>query len=106
MAMSGARLPILWVAAILVVAGAGGLVLGLRAGPPGETEIIEAVAAAYVAETGGVETDCFARPSALAGVRMVVICAPEGGAARAYPVDRMGRAVDVEAEDLVRDGQT
>ncbi|AHM02663.1 hypothetical protein roselon_00206 [Roseibacterium elongatum DSM 19469] len=98
--MGGRRGLILPLAALLAFVGALGVLLGLRAAPPGETEIIEAVAAGYVAETGGARTDCFARPSALPGVRMVVICAPEGGRARAYPVDRLGRAVEIDADAL------
>lgn len=104
------RLPILGLAGMLGVAGLVGIVIGLRATPPGETEIINAVATAYADETGGDVIDCFARPSALVGVRLVVICDPaeavDDGDARAYPVDRWGRPVDVEAADLAADGQT
>ncbi|MBY6202368.1 hypothetical protein KUV65_13400 [Maritalea mobilis] len=98
--MGGRRGLILPLAALLAFGGALGVLLGLRAAPPGETAIIEAVAAGYVAETGGARTDCFARPSALPEVRMVVICAPEGGTARAYPVDRLGRPVEIDAAAL------
>lgn len=101
--MGGRRGLILTLAALLAFVGAMGVLLGLRAAPPGETEIIEGVAAEFVAETGGARTDCFARPSALPGVRLVVICAPEGGVARAYPVDRLGRAVQIDADILERE---
>ncbi|MBF9061441.1 hypothetical protein HKCCSP123_19860 [Rhodobacterales bacterium HKCCSP123] len=75
----------------LVTAGAAfGLWLGLRALPPGETEMIEAAAARYVAETGGARTDCAGRPAAMAGVRMVVTCGPDWAVA----LDRWGRRVD------------
>ena len=77
----------------LVTAGAAlGLWLGLRAVPPGETEMIEAAAARYVAETGGAPTDCAGRPAALSGVRLVVTC----GADWAVALDRWGREVAVE----------
>lgn len=73
----------------LVVAGAFGLWLGMRALPPGETEIIEAQAARYVAETGGVPTDCAARPASIEGIRLVVTC----GADWAVAVDDWGQPV-------------
>ena len=71
------------------MAGVFGLWLGLRALPPGETAIIEAQAARYVAETGGQPTDCAARPAAIAGVRLVVTCRADWAVA----VDRWGRVV-------------
>lgn len=79
-------------AALAAAALALGTIWGLRAVPPGETEIIAAVAADYVAETGGAATDCAARPGARAGVRLVVVCGD--GWARA--VDAHGRAVAPE----------
>lgn len=85
---------ILPLAGLLLAAGALGLWLGLRAVPPTETEIIEAQAARYVAETGGNLLDCFAVPSGVAGVRMVVICEPDGAEAWAVAVDDMGRVVE------------
>ncbi|WP_439137203.1 hypothetical protein [Roseicyclus sp.] len=84
--MRGLILPLI---AGLVVAGAFGLWLGLRALPPGETAIIEAQAARYVAETGGQPTDCAARPAAIAGVRLVVTCRADWAVA----VDNWGREV-------------
>jgi hypothetical protein len=84
---------------VLVVLAAGiGLIWGLRSLPPGETEIIERMAARYVAETGGAPTDCAARPAAAPAVRLVVICdAGAGAPAWAVAVDRMGRALPPEA---------
>ena len=84
--MRGLILPLI---AGLVVAGAFGLWLGLRALPPGETAIIDAQAARYVAETGGQPTDCAARPAAIAGVRMIVTCRADWAVA----VDNWGREV-------------
>ena len=84
--MRGLILPLI---AGLVVAGAFGLWLGLRAVPPGETAIIDAQAARYVAETGGQPTDCAARPAAIAGVRMIVTCRADWAVA----VDNWGREV-------------
>lgn len=84
--MRGLILPLI---AGLVVAGAFGLWLGLRAVPPGETAIIDAQAARYVAETGGQPTDCAARPAAIAGVRLIVTCRADWAVA----VDNWGREV-------------
>ncbi|MCU4654634.1 hypothetical protein N8I71_17475 [Roseibacterium sp. SDUM158016] len=79
-------------AALLALAVALGALWGLRAIPPGETEIIVAVAADYVAETGGEATDCAARPASVEGVRLVVVC----GEGWARAVDEMGRAVALD----------
>ena len=84
--MRGLSLPLI---AGLLVAGAFGLCLVLRAVPPGETAIIDAQAARYVAETGGQPTDCAARPAAIAGVRMIVTCRADWAVA----VDNWGREV-------------
>ena len=84
--MRGLILPLI---AGLVVAGAFGLWFGLRAVPPGETAIIDAQAARYVAETGGQPTDCAARPAAIAGVRLIVTCSGDWAVA----VDDWGREV-------------
>lgn len=89
----GVLLPL---AGLLAVAGAFGLWLGLRLAPPSEGEIIAVQARVYVAETGGDELDCFGIPSGAEGVRLVVICEPEGGEAWFVAVDRMGRPVDPE----------
>lgn len=84
--MRGVMLQIL---VLSVVAGAFGVWLGMRAIPPGETAIIEMQAARYVAQTGRAETDCAARPTPVAGVRLVVTC----GSDWAVAVDRWGRPV-------------
>jgi hypothetical protein len=75
---------------LVTVGAAFGLWLGLRAVPPGETEMIEAAAARYVAETAGARTDCAGRPAGVPGVRLVVTC----GADWAVALDRWGRPVD------------
>lgn len=85
---------VLQLAGLLLLAGVVGLYLGLRAVPPTETEIINAVAAEYVAQTGGALTDCHAEPSTLDGVRMVVFCQPQTGSPRLYPVDAWGVMVE------------
>ena len=72
-----------------VVAGLG-LMLGGRAASTTETEVIERVAARYVAETGAAATDCAARPAVSAGLWLVVACRHH-----AYFVDSYGRVVDV-----------
>ncbi|MEY3005491.1 MAG: hypothetical protein RLZZ491_2667 [Pseudomonadota bacterium] len=72
---------------LVAAAAAFGLWLGLRALPPGETEIIAAQAARYASETGRAATDCAARPASVPGVRLVVTC----GADWAVAVDRWGR---------------
>jgi hypothetical protein len=74
---------------LVTAAAAFGLWAGLRAVPPTETEIILAQAALYVAETGGLPTDCSARPAPVEGVRLVVTC----GAGWASAVDEWGRRV-------------
>ncbi len=89
-------------AALLAVAGALGLWLGLRAAPPTETEIINVHAARYVAETGGELLDCFAVPSGVEGVRLIVICEPEGGEAWYAATDEWG--VVVEDVSVPEDG--
>lgn len=98
----GPRLPLLSLAALLAAAGAFGLLLGLRAVPPGETEIINAVAADYVAETGGVATECLARPVPVDGVRLVVICGEDWLRA----VGPFGEPVDIDPDLLEEAPQT
>lgn len=84
---------------LCLFATAIGVVAGVRALPPSETEIINAAAARYVAETGGALTDCYARPSGLSEVRLVVICETEAGVwLRGF--DRLGREVGLDAEVL------
>lgn len=85
------------VAALVTVALVAGLVSWVRSVPPGETAIIDAAAADYVAETGGAPTDCEARPSGLPQVRLVVICA---GGAWVAAYDTWGRPVALTPENL------
>lgn len=92
------REAILPLAALLACAGVLGLIWGLRAVPPGETALIDAAAAEYIAETGGTGADCHARPSALPEVRLVVIC----GADWIAPLDQWGNRVEI---DLSQDGE-
>lgn len=80
---------ILPLAGLLTAAAAFGLWAGLRALPPSETEIIAEAAARYVAETGGVATECAGWPPPIDGVRLLVICGPDW----AQAVDDWGRPV-------------
>ena len=81
-------------AGLLAVAGAFGLWLGLRAAPPTESEIIGVQAARYVAETGGERLDCYAVPSGVEGVRLVVICEPDGAEPWYAATDEWGQVVE------------
>jgi ABC-type xylose transport system permease subunit len=87
---------VLSLAGLLLFAGVFGFMLGVRAIPPGETEIINAVAADYVTETGGSAQGCYAVPSALEGVRMLVICGDDWARA----VGRYGETVELDPSDL------
>lgn len=84
--------------ALVSVALALGVWLGVGARLPTETEIIEAAAARYVAETGGARTDCAARPADLPGVRLVVICGTSGGADWVEAIDDRGDPVDLDTQ--------
>jgi hypothetical protein len=95
--MKGVPLPLLPVAVLVVLAAAGGVLWWSSIAPLPETRIIDAAAAAYVADTGGALTDCAARPSALEGVRLVVICA-DGAWVAAF--DARGRRLNLDAESL------
>jgi hypothetical protein len=92
------RSVVLPIAAILALAGAFGLYLGVVSAPVSESEILEFHAARYVAETGGARTDCYGVPSGVEGVRMIVVCEREGSEAWFVAVDEAGQAVD---EDVV-----
>lgn len=81
-------------AGLLAVAGAFGLWLGLASAPPTESEIIEVQAARYVAETGGDRLECFAVPAGVEGVRLIVICEPEGGEVWYAATDEWGQLVE------------
>jgi len=100
------RLPVLSLAALLLAAGGFGLILGLRAIPPGETEIIIAVAAEYVAETGGDPTHCSARPSPVSVIHLIVTCTDGAGDPWQRAVDRYGQPVGVAPDLLTEESQT
>ena len=87
------RLQVLSLSGLLLAASGLGLALGLSAQPPGETEIITASAARYVAETGGAPTDCAARPASLDGVRLIVTCATGEAAPWVEALDGWGNPV-------------
>jgi hypothetical protein len=96
----GIALPLL---GLVTLALAFGVWLGVSARPLTETEIIDAAAELYVAETGGAPTDCAARPSAAPGVRLVVTCEAADGTAWAAAYDARGRKLPPDA--LARDGE-
>ena len=75
---------------LVAAAAALGLLLGGRAATKTETEVIDRVAARYVAETGAAHEDCAARPAESAGLWLVVACA-----GHAYFIDSFGCVVDV-----------
>ena len=81
-------------AGLLAVAGALGLWLGLVTAPPTETQIISLHAARYVEETAGAPEDCYAVPSGVEGVRLIVICEPEGGEAWYAATDEWGQVIE------------
>lgn len=89
-------------AAILTLAGAFGLYLGVASAPLSESEIIERHAADYVAQTGGERTDCYGVPAGVEGVRLIVICEAEGSEAWFRAVDARGEQVD---DDVIFEGQ-
>lgn len=71
-----------------------GLTFGQKVFKLSETEVINAFAARYVAETGGQSTDCAAQPSARAGVWIIVTCG-QGDMQRRYAADFQGRQIAV-----------
>lgn len=83
------------VALIAAVAGIG-LMLGGRAALTTETEVIEQVAARYLAEAGAgaARSDCAARPAASADLWLVVICGRFE-----YFVDAYGRLAHVNTPE-------
>lgn len=87
-------------AVICVLAGLLALWVSLRHIPPSETEIITRIAQSYAAQTGGALTDCFARPSGLEQVRLVVFCQQADGVTFLYPVDDLGRLLDIDPSIL------
>jgi len=83
-------------ALVLAVAGIG-LLLGARLVLTTETDVIERVAARYVAEASPQAqlSDCQARPAQSDGLWLVVVCASaQGQGGVAYFVDRFGRVRD------------
>ena len=89
------------------LAGLGLLALGVGLGvvwltrTPGETALIARWAAVYASETGRPATDCFAQPAEVEGLRLYVICAPEGGPARVYLLNNRGRRVDLPSLEAI-----
>jgi len=84
------RQMVISVAVMLACAAGVGLWLGRNADAPRETDIIEAQALRYAAETGRPLTDCAARPGASEAVRLVVTC----GSGWVAAVDSYGRIVE------------
>ncbi|MEL6610337.1 MAG: hypothetical protein AAFO93_15625 [Pseudomonadota bacterium] len=78
-------------AALVGVSALLGGALGLRHVNLSETEVINAYAARYIAETGGVATDCYAEPLDRGWLR--VICAGAGGS-RQFDVGRWGQQIN------------
>ncbi|MEM9755539.1 MAG: hypothetical protein AAF914_06080 [Pseudomonadota bacterium] len=79
---------------VLALCAAGlGLLWGRAGLPPTETEVIEAMAARYVAETGGAATDCVARPGP--GEAWITVYCGRDAARHVYPVDRDGRLISL-----------
>ncbi|MGR3435314.1 MAG: hypothetical protein ACU0CO_10560 [Shimia sp.] len=77
-----------------VLAAILGARLGLDRAALTESDVIEALAAAYVTETGGARTDCHGVP-APDPAWITVVCGPDGAWSRS--VDRAGRVVPTPA---------
>lgn len=75
---------------LCLCAAAVGLWLGARPGIT-ETQVIEAGAALYVAETGGSRTDCVGVPGE--GAVWIVVRCGESGELRTYLFDRGGTLI-------------
>ena len=90
--MTGLRPVILSVGVLALVAGLVGYLLGQRQATLTETDVINAYAARYVAETGGQPTDCAAIPGP-GDVWLVIRCGGEGLAGRVFEVDRQGNLI-------------
>lgn len=99
------RWMILPLGGLVTAAAAFGLWQGLRAAPPTETEIIEAAAARYIAETGGAATDCHATPGPVDGVRLVVIC-DGGDTAWTAAFDTWGGEVALDGDAFAQEPRT
>lgn len=91
---------LLFVPLVAVVAGGAALalLLGGRAATTTETEVIERVAARYLAEGGALaaRSDCRAVPAQSERLWLVVICEQEAGRGIEYFVDRFGRIADTK----------
>ena len=83
------------IACLALIAGALGLLAGTNAGVT-ETDVINAGAALYVAETGGAVTDCVGLPGS-GSVWIEVRCGDET-AARAYLFDDQGTRLSPSEE--------
>lgn len=70
------------------------LLLGGRAATTTETEVIERLAARYVAAGGGARSDCHAAPARSQALWLVVVCEARDGTGMTYFVDRFGRVAD------------
>lgn len=80
------------IAALALAAAAWfGWQAGISTVGPGESEVIERLAARYAAQTGGAITDCHGEPAAEAWIR--VVCGPDWS----YAVDRAGGIVADES---------
>jgi len=83
---------------VALVAGlaALGLSLGRKAALSSESEVIEAIAAQYVADGGAARSDCHARPAVSEDLWLVVTCA-RAGVGFEYFIDRFGQVADRHA---------
>lgn len=81
--------------AVLLAAIVLALLLGKRVVSTTETDVIERVAARYVAETEGAarREDCAARPAQSEELWLVMRCEGSAGAGVVYFIDRFGRVV-------------
>lgn len=86
------RQVLLTVSGLVMMAAAGGLYLGRQQAALSETEVINAIADHYVAETGGAHSDCVARPAEDVGAWLVISCGTASSISQ-YWVDRTGRLV-------------
>ncbi|MEM1273179.1 MAG: hypothetical protein AAGF88_05135 [Pseudomonadota bacterium] len=76
-----------------------GLAWGRSSLPPSETDVITAMAARYVQETGGSVADCLARPGPAGQAWITIYC--DGAAGRfAYPVNRRGQLIAISETSL------
>lgn len=82
---------------VLLCIAAGGLGLYLGTRPPlTETQVIEAGAAIYAAETGGSEADCVGIPAE--GAAWIEVRCGDAGEGHTYVFDRSGALIGPQAE--------